>query len=1162
MLGARALALLLTYLGVCLLLIGTAAAERTHDPRCAGYRCPLRDPQLSFATDPSICNNGTYCPPCLDSPAWRQIIDDLGVHEARTLPINLIFNPWLTAELVDTIAKILLNEVLGYRANAVNFHIDGDMDILCCDQMLVELEQWPSGRRVDDQGTFTLAKSPVGYEGYSSLFVPEYVAQRHPMSTAANAYLYLQEYAHILPPAFSTNCTFLLKNKSLGCVRGNYWCDDNTWGGNGTCVDGRFAPPQCIANRSACQEIYLAHPTFDKARFEAQVLNWGLNFTIAYLGIEGMPGFVREAAAARRDVMFYWWEPDAFSASMRARPVNFRPNTLECEAAHEAASGDPLRSSFDCDYPRAPLLKQVRREWLERDRHFANFFQNFQLSSGALKRLLLNHTTAGGRQNAYNLSCEWVRAHQTTWQSWVQLPRVRTIAVPTESGTFPVWGIVLIVVLVAAPLAVAAVFFGRRRMLLARWPLDESKPYTVMLVGTGNSESVLEVFPDHFASAQAAVNAALRSAVDKTACVEARRIDACTTLVVAKEPERALECAQAFLVAVDRLDWGVLLPESARTDMFGSWNIPSANQSEGSRTTGAYARPGHTKAASPHSISRNNAHRNGRLPDGDNASQRSSQHRVANAERLNPVIGINHDRGGIDHDPASGVTSYHGDVVAFTARLTDMAVDRQVLVSADVAAYAEERAPHLFDAMDEFVHIVSAKRGRGSGTFTTSSRMDRSTESAESHSADAVMTYTFHPHGVSDVSSLKARVAEAKRQRRRASADAVPDDELAASRVTAALLASETGMSTRRIAAAVVHVPQLRGDARRMSRDEHQRRVASVVEIAERLARAYRCKIESIADGYVVVTVNALSSQPVAVPISKAVGFALALTEHAAHSIGGVRGRAGVASSSSLVGNVSEQHVIIGDAINHARLLQLAAHYYGLPAVVPGDYMGDVFSLYECLTIDFALIPADSVATSASGSTTTATATNGRVQRLVGVARAREQEMEGEWLYLIADQCGATETMFDQVEQGTAVQRTADDDASDVKSASSATAAAAADDVMQRMRRVARHSASLAGRAPSLRQYAAERTRVFLSGGGGGAAANTAVPTSTAPTSHPTTDGAPRHLSTSALPPSMEENSPSDSFQLPIEMRDEANAPVQLEPPSPQQDTTLDDRAK
>ena len=401
---------------------------RTEDPRCVNVNCDdLKRPFsaktiANFPSDPTTCANGTYCPRCLtDTELWGPLLDAVGNGTAlRSMIPTLVINNWLSAELVDNIANILLQEAMGFTVDTAPIGIDGNTEILCCKDNLIELEKWSTGTIVDDDGYFSMKHSGIGYQGASGLFVPDHTVAAYPLATAFNAYKYLSEYQHILPRGMSTNCTKLIVNQSLGCVEGNYICDKGASSGrwpNTTCTQGRYVPPQCQAAPQNCSEVFMADPTWDSGYFEGLIKNTGLPFVTTYLGSKGLAEELAAQKANGSHFMFYWWEPDPLTASVGAASVNFPPSNFECE---QKRSVDPTNSGHDCGYPQSSLQKYARRDTLKQDPDLEYFFDKLVLPSSGLRAMLQSHKAAGGDRQVWNLTCDWVRDNYATWKDWVK----------------------------------------------------------------------------------------------------------------------------------------------------------------------------------------------------------------------------------------------------------------------------------------------------------------------------------------------------------------------------------------------------------------------------------------------------------------------------------------------------------------------------------------------------------------------------------------------------------------------------------------------------------------------------------------------------------------------------------------------------------------------
>ena len=128
---------------------------RRDDPRCAGYSCPFAGLAPPVFNSFDVACNGTVCPRCLTGSDWQDRIASIGGFQAnRQVAPVLAYNAWLSAEMTVHIARILLQEVLGFDVRVAPMFVDGSMDVLCCPSPLVVLEKWPTGRFPSEEGYF------------------------------------------------------------------------------------------------------------------------------------------------------------------------------------------------------------------------------------------------------------------------------------------------------------------------------------------------------------------------------------------------------------------------------------------------------------------------------------------------------------------------------------------------------------------------------------------------------------------------------------------------------------------------------------------------------------------------------------------------------------------------------------------------------------------------------------------------------------------------------------------------------------------------------------------------------------------------------------------------------------------------------------------------
>lgn len=416
---------------LCILHIATSATTATKHPSCfviEGYTCDHQYDE-NFPSDPTTCSTPSRCPTCLSgwynqttdtgtvSWRWEEKLKELGAHTTtRSLRPYVVMDNWLSAELVDSIAYILLRETMGFDPIPAPYGWFF-ADIPCCDRPLIIWERWVTPKIFDDEAIrSTVSSLNIGYEGTSSLYVPSITVNAYPMANLWSAYRYLPEYGSIFPRAFSTPCEMLIVNETLGCVEGNYWCDTNLWTG-GSCDRGRWVPPQCRgANVSRCQEVYHASPQWDPAYYENVIRNTGMNFVVAYVGYVRYSTFLTNRTKLGLHSIFYWFQPDPLLQAVDAVQMIFKKHSVECQNAYTT---DCETGGNDCAFETTLMQKTAGWSTLNQDSDLAHFFSTFQIRSSNMASMLKQHVSAGGSKQVYNISCQWIKDNFNLWRDFV-----------------------------------------------------------------------------------------------------------------------------------------------------------------------------------------------------------------------------------------------------------------------------------------------------------------------------------------------------------------------------------------------------------------------------------------------------------------------------------------------------------------------------------------------------------------------------------------------------------------------------------------------------------------------------------------------------------------------------------------------------------------------
>jgi len=292
-----------------------------------------------------------------------------GQPEAAEKPvIKFAENPWSGSAVNVAVAKILLEEQLGYPVEVTTLDENAQWTALASGDLHASLEVWPSGhaenvaeyidgQKVVENGGLL---GPVGVIGW---FTPKYMIDQHP------------EFA--------------------------------TWKG--------FADPELA-------KLYATAETGDKAQFlagdpswvqyEEQIIpNLGLSMQVVVAGSEEAILAALDAAYSREDpVLFYFWTPHSIFAKYDLVQVELPEYSDECYAKSESGG-------VDCAYPSDDLFKIFWSGLKDYAPDAYTLLKNF------------NYTTQDQIQMIAAVELEdkspeeaaraWIDANEATWKAWL-----------------------------------------------------------------------------------------------------------------------------------------------------------------------------------------------------------------------------------------------------------------------------------------------------------------------------------------------------------------------------------------------------------------------------------------------------------------------------------------------------------------------------------------------------------------------------------------------------------------------------------------------------------------------------------------------------------------------------------------------------------------------
>lgn len=287
---------------------------------------------------------------------------------SKDLVIKLAENPWSASSANVAVAKILLEEQLGYPVEIVNIGESAQWPALGTGELHASLEVWPSGHAdnyaeyVTNQGVVVDGGvlGPVGKIGW---YIPSYLLTDHP------------EYA--------------------------------TWEGLAT---AEAAAAFSTAETGDKGQFLTGDPSWTS--YEDQVIeNLGLDFQIVAAGSEEAILAALDSASSREEpLLFYFWTPHSIHAKYDLTEVELPAYSDECYAAADAGG-------VDCDYPQDDLYKIFWSGLEEAAPDAFALLSNMNYSTDDQISMIAAMELDG--QSAEEAARAWVDANQGVWQGWL-----------------------------------------------------------------------------------------------------------------------------------------------------------------------------------------------------------------------------------------------------------------------------------------------------------------------------------------------------------------------------------------------------------------------------------------------------------------------------------------------------------------------------------------------------------------------------------------------------------------------------------------------------------------------------------------------------------------------------------------------------------------------
>ena len=283
--------------------------------------------------------------------------------------LSIAVNPWTGSAVNANIAKILLEQQLGYTVNLVDIDEFAQFPALSTGELDATLEVWPSGH-AEDYATYIEGDGSIvdggelGVVGKIGWYVPTYVVDEHPEVATVEG---LNDNASL----FATAET----------------------GDKGQMLDG---DPSFV---SYDQEI---------------VENLGLDFEVVVAGSEAALLSELETAYKNEEpLLFYWYTPHWGNQKYDLTEVALPEVTEECTAAASTKTGD----GYACDYPPDVLYKAFNADLGSRAPEASAFLSAMSYENAAQEQVAFSVDVDGEKPE--EAAQAWVDANQDTWQPWV-----------------------------------------------------------------------------------------------------------------------------------------------------------------------------------------------------------------------------------------------------------------------------------------------------------------------------------------------------------------------------------------------------------------------------------------------------------------------------------------------------------------------------------------------------------------------------------------------------------------------------------------------------------------------------------------------------------------------------------------------------------------------
>jgi glycine betaine/proline transport system substrate-binding protein len=288
--------------------------------------------------------------------------------EQPKITIKLAENSWTGSSVNVNVAKIILEQELGYEVEIVTIDERNQWPALATGDLSASLEVWPSGHQeamaqyVDDQKVVDNI-GELGVVGKIGWYIPSYLLTDHPELATFEGFQNADDAA-------------LFKTAESGDA-GQFLAGDPAW-----------------------------------VQYDADIIeNLGMNLKIVNAGSEQAILAALDAAYSREEpILFYFWTPHSIHAKYDLTEVKLPDYSDACYAG--ASTG-----GVDCDYPPDVLLKIAWSGLKDAAPDAYEFLENFKYTNQ--DQIDMIAAVELNKAEVAQAARDWVDAHEDVWKAWL-----------------------------------------------------------------------------------------------------------------------------------------------------------------------------------------------------------------------------------------------------------------------------------------------------------------------------------------------------------------------------------------------------------------------------------------------------------------------------------------------------------------------------------------------------------------------------------------------------------------------------------------------------------------------------------------------------------------------------------------------------------------------